>query len=39
VRISAAGDGAGAIEQALRFARALSTAIPVGAAAPVDVRT
>jgi len=39
VRISAAGDGAGAIEQALRFARALSTAIPVGAAAPVEVRT
>jgi len=37
VRISAAGDGAGAIDQALRFARALSTAIPVGPPSPVGV--
>lgn len=35
VRVSAAGDGAAAIEQALRFARALSTAVPVGPPAAV----
>ena len=29
VRVSAAGDGASSIEQALRFARALSAAVPV----------
>ncbi len=39
VRVSAAGDGAGAIDQALRFARALSTAIPVVPPAPVGART
>lgn len=37
VRVSAAGDGAGAIDQALRFARALSTAIPVAPSSPVGV--
>lgn len=37
VRVSAAADGADAIEQALRFARALSNAVPVGPATPVEL--
>lgn len=35
VRVSAAADGARAIEQALRFARALSSAVPAGTPAVV----
>lgn len=35
VRVSAAADGTRAIEQALKFARALSSAVPVSAPSPV----